>query len=107
MFNDKIQAQTDYLISIRKRIDSSKNYRTVHYIVLLSVFGLIGYLGTKNYYLSFVIGFVPTMIRAIGDQIILEHLRSEYFRTVCEFEGDLDLLEAKLKIESNISKVLK
>ena len=107
MKSDKNQAQTDYLISINKRIDSNKKYRTITYIVLLSIFSLLGYLGTKNYYLSLVIGFVPTMIRAVGDQIILEHLRSEYYRTVCEFEGDLDLLEVRLKLESNIRKVLK
>lgn len=98
MFNDRDQAKFEFMVSIQQRIKKQKKYSTLNLSVLFAICAGLGYIGTENIALTIIIGFVPTLIRAVGEQIMMEQLRTEHHRALCDFDGDLEELQKRLKM---------
>lgn len=105
MFSDRDQAKFEFMASIQQRIIQRKKSSTLNLVVLFSIFAALGYAGTGNVALTIVIGLVPTIIRAVGNQIMMEQLKTEHHRALCDFEGDLEELQTKLKTTNEVAKI--
>lgn len=102
MFDDKDQAQFEYLQSIQKQMVEKRKHANLNLSVVFAVFCALGYVGSNSISLAIIFGAIPMLIRGVGNDIILRQLRNEHHRTLCMFEGDLEELKLKLDLARNL-----
>lgn len=102
MFTEKDQALFEHMDYIQKRLLKKKKSANLNLVVLFIFFAGLGYVGTEEIALAIVIGCLPTMFRAVADDIIREIMLTQHNRALCDFEGDLEKLQLKLKLSSKL-----
>jgi hypothetical protein len=105
--NDKELAQYEHIQYLQNLIFEKDRRSTLNSLMLLAVFLSLGYLGTQSIPLSIVIGLLPVLIRGAADDVILTNLRTEHNRSICEFDGDIESLNLRLKTEKNMNDTVR
>ncbi|MFM2350882.1 MAG: hypothetical protein RIR04_1848 [Pseudomonadota bacterium] len=102
MFSERDQIQFEYMKDTHRRLVKNGKGLVASCVMLFSVFGILGYIGTKNFALAICIGYLPVFLTAAIAEIYNKLLMAEYHRALCNFHGDLE----ELKLRLNVSKLI-
>ena len=102
MFSERDQIQFEYMKDTYARIVKNGKGLIASCVMLFTVFGILGYIGTKNVALAICIGYIPVFLSAAVADIQNKLLMAEYHRALCNFHGDLN----ELKLRLNVTKLI-
>jgi hypothetical protein len=106
MFYGREQKQYEHIKYTRKRLLKRKKENGLfNLIIILAVFGALGYLGTDSIFLAVMFALLAALIRGTADDIIRELLLAEHNRAICEFDGDS--VELRKELESDNDNFIK
>jgi hypothetical protein len=104
MFNEREQAQFEHVQYVHSRLLALKSSKREPFAVFVIVAALI-YWGTEIIGVSIAIGWIAAMIRGVADETKRTYLLTEFNRAMCDFEGDLEELQRKLKVVLEVERV--
>ena len=102
--NDRERAQFEHIqYLVEERTETGKNHNVRDLFAFLIIGALI-YLGTHSIPLSVAGGLLPVLVLVIQDNIIRKILHVESHRAVHDFEGDIEYLNERIKVDILINK---
>jgi hypothetical protein len=101
MFNDREQAQFEHVQYVHIRLLALKSSKREPFAVFVIVAALM-YWGTEIISVSIAIGWIAAMLRGVADDLKRTYLLTEFNRAVCEFEGDLEEMRLRLRIDGAV-----
>jgi len=104
--NDRESSQFEHIqYLIEERIQTGKH--NVRDLFAFLIFGALIYLGTHSIPLSIAGGLLPVLVLVIQDNIIRKILSVESHRAVHDFEGDIEYLNERIKLDALLNKAVK
>ena len=101
MFDEQQQAQFEHLQYLQQKMFVLKSNK--HNSIFVGfLIGSLMYWGTKVIVIAIAIGWIAAMIRGVADDLKRTYLLTEFNRAMCGFEGDLEELQEKLRIDRDI-----
>ncbi len=105
MFNEREQAQFEHVQYVHSRLLALKSSKREPLAVFVIAAALV-YWGSGIIGVSIAIGWIASMIGAVGYDLKRTYLLTEFNRAMCDFEGDLEEMRLKLGIDGAVENAI-
>jgi hypothetical protein len=105
MISEREQAQFDHLQYVHSRLLALKVSKREPFAVFVIAAALV-YWGSGIIGVSIAIGWIASMIVAVGYDLKRTYLLTEFNRAMCDFEGDLEEMRLKLGFDGAVENAI-
>lgn len=105
LFTDRQQAKFEHIQYIQRELLKKKKSEKWNSILLFSIPAVVGYVAFSSLAAGFLFGLIFVVVRGVADDVLRQIYMLELKRSICEFDGDFNELNDKLKIDAKLMDV--